>query len=242
MQTSGIWDEFYKTAQQELRLKFFLKWKVYSYSQNLKLKSKIFHETGSLSLTTEGTLTGDLLIQVKIIVTLRKIWMWSFNTGGLLIQVFRSGLTVRYKLFVSFRFQSFLKSQYPTYNLSIQLYVWEKRCRADFSWAGFFSVRKTIIIGMIFVWMLSMCKLRRITHKLNIKLLSLWVIRQSLFGFMLSLWVIRRSLHIDKIHKNNVSFLIYLTTKETWHFVFVNIFVLNEISSFLLPVPKLELS
>ena len=42
-------DQFHKTVKQELRLKFFLKWKVYSYSvsQNLKLKSKIFHETGS---------------------------------------------------------------------------------------------------------------------------------------------------------------------------------------------------
>ena len=39
------WDQFHKTAKQELRLKFFLKWKVnsYSVSQNLKLKSKIFH-------------------------------------------------------------------------------------------------------------------------------------------------------------------------------------------------------
>ena len=38
-----IWSRgpFHKTAKQELRLKFFLKWKVYSYSvsQNLKLKS-----------------------------------------------------------------------------------------------------------------------------------------------------------------------------------------------------------
>ena len=44
-----IGGQFHKTAKQELRLKFFLKWKVYSYSvsQNLKLKSKIFHETGS---------------------------------------------------------------------------------------------------------------------------------------------------------------------------------------------------
>ena len=43
------WGQFHKTVKQELRLKFFLKWKVYSYSvsQNLKLKCKIFHETGS---------------------------------------------------------------------------------------------------------------------------------------------------------------------------------------------------
>ena len=34
-----------------------------------------------------------------------------------------------------------------------------------------------------------MCKLRRITHKLNKA------------GFMLNLWVIRRSLHIDKKQK-----------------------------------------
>ena len=36
-----------------------------------------------------------------------------------------------------------------------------------------------------------MCKLRRITHKFNIKP----------GGFMLNLWVIRRSLHIDKNQK-----------------------------------------
>ena len=43
--------QFHKTANQELRLKFFLERKVYSYSvlQNLKLKCKIFHETGSSS-------------------------------------------------------------------------------------------------------------------------------------------------------------------------------------------------
>ena len=41
--------QFHKTAKQELRLKFFFKWKVYSYSvsQNLKLKSTIFPETSS---------------------------------------------------------------------------------------------------------------------------------------------------------------------------------------------------
>ena len=43
-----------KPAKQELRLTFFLKWNVYSYSisQNLKLKSKIFHETGSRFLAS----------------------------------------------------------------------------------------------------------------------------------------------------------------------------------------------
>ena len=38
-----------------------------------------------------------------------------------------------------------------------------------------------------------MCKLRRITHRLNIKPRAL-----------LSLWVIRQSLHIDKIYKNKM--------------------------------------
>ena len=40
-----------------------------------------------------------------------------------------------------------------------------------------------------------MCKLLRITQKLNIKL----------SGFTLFVWVIRRSLHIDKIHKNKIN-------------------------------------
>ena len=40
--------------------------------------------------------TGGLLMQVKIIaITLGRIWKWSLNTGGLLVEVvFRSGLTV----------------------------------------------------------------------------------------------------------------------------------------------------
>ena len=42
---------------------------------------------------------------------------------------------------------------------------------------------------LLFLMILSLCKLRRISHKLYIKPL-------------LSLWVIRRSLQIDKIHKN----------------------------------------
>ena len=42
----------------------------------------------------------------------------------------------------------------------------------------------------LFFWILSTCKLRWISHKLNIKLSSLWVIR--------------RSLHIDKIRKINI--------------------------------------
>ena len=49
-----------------------------------------------------------------------------------------------------------------------------------------------------------MCKLRRITHKFNIKPGE---------GFMLNLWVIRRNLHIDKNqkikfpHKFNIKFV-----------------------------------
>ena len=43
------WPQLHKTAIQKLKLKFFLTWRFYSYfvSQNLKLKCKIFHETGS---------------------------------------------------------------------------------------------------------------------------------------------------------------------------------------------------
>ena len=39
--SATIRGQFHETAKQELRLKFFLKWNVYSYSvsQNLKLKS-----------------------------------------------------------------------------------------------------------------------------------------------------------------------------------------------------------
>ena len=44
---------------------------------------------------------------------------------------------------------------------------------------------------------LSVCKLRRIILKLNVNPLDLF-----------SLWVIHWTLHINKIHKNNNSFLI----------------------------------
>ena len=47
---------------------------------------------------------------------------------------------------------------------------------------------------LLFLLILSMCKLRRITHKLFHKAL------RALF----SLWVIRLSLHIDKINKNKI--------------------------------------
>ena len=44
--------QFHKTVKQELRLKFYLKRKVYSYSvsQNLKLKSKTFQEIDSWAI------------------------------------------------------------------------------------------------------------------------------------------------------------------------------------------------
>ena len=53
----------------------------------------------------------------------------------------------------------------------------------------------------LFLWILLMCKLWRVTHKLSKALwalFSLWVIRQSLhkaLWALFSLWVIRQSLH-----------------------------------------------
>ena len=66
--------QFHKTAKQELRLKFFLKWKVYSYSvkQNLKLKSKIFHETGSCSWLLKDMFVV-LYRNLNVVVVLEKI-------------------------------------------------------------------------------------------------------------------------------------------------------------------------
>ena len=77
-------------------------------------------------------------------------------------------------------------------------------------WILSFTECEDEIIGINFkfFWILSMCKLRRITHKLN-----------NPKGFMLSLWVIRRSLYIDKIHKNNNSFLIIPTLSSESYFV-----------------------
>ena len=65
---------------------------------------------------------------------------------------------------------------------------------------------------LICLWIFSMYKLRRITHKLNIKPFGLYsvcecfagIYRSINSGFTLSLWVIRRSLHIDKLNKNEI--------------------------------------
>ena len=62
------------------------------WGKKWSLNNKILRQKSGLwSLKRSG-----LLMQVKIIViTLRKIWNWSLNTGGLLIEVvFRSDLTV----------------------------------------------------------------------------------------------------------------------------------------------------
>ena len=58
---------------------------------------------------------------------------------------------------------------------------------------------------LIILWILSMCKLHsQSQHK------ALWA--------LLSLWVIHLSLHIDKIHKNDNSFLIIPTFSSKSHF------------------------
>ena len=51
--------------------------------------------------------------------------------------------------------------------------------------------------NLLFLWILSMCNLQRVTHKLNI-------IKIKAIRALLNMWVILRSLHINKIHKNKI--------------------------------------
>ena len=81
-----------------------------------------------------------------------------------------------------------------------------KRCQQPFTnCAVLFQSWNYKKWNLIF-WFLSMCKLRRITHKFNIKPFGLYSICEWFAGvykkgFMLNLWVICRSLHIDKNQK-----------------------------------------
>ena len=100
-----------------LRLKLFLKWKVYSYSvsQNLKLKSKLFHETGSRSLYYSCTIkmnSGLLLIPFACVMCIGKCLYgivllfclcWGLTSQSTIFQSCRDGATASWVINQYFR-------------------------------------------------------------------------------------------------------------------------------------------